>query len=175
MPLSEQGKIIHALETAIKMEIDGKAFYMKASTTSINQAGKKLFIQLAGEEDAHRQQFEQIYAQMRKEKAWPDLDIKPVAGIKTLFSRDGSPAPASQQVDSNEIGAVNTALDMERKSCDFYETQMRTASQGSEAGFYQALAQQERGHELALLDYLEFLQNPSAYFARVEHHSLDGA
>jgi rubrerythrin len=111
---------------------------------------------------------------MRKGKSWPDMEIKPSAHIKTLFSRDDYRAATPSQASSNEIEAVNTALDMESKSVNFYEAQMKSGGYASETRFYEALADQERGHRLALLDYLEFMQDPVSYFARLEHHSLDG-
>jgi rubrerythrin len=174
MASSEQAKIISALETSIRMEIDGKAFYLKASTDSTNAAGKKLLSQLAAEEDTHLALFEMIYETMRREKSWPDIEVKPSASRKTLFSVDASRATSTRPVLASEIEAVNTALGMETKSYDFYQTQMKTAGLSSETRFYRAVAEQERKHQLVLLDYLEFLQDPSAYFTRTEHHSLDG-
>ena len=55
---SEQARTMKALQTAIQMEIDGKAYYLKASQQSGNELGKKLFRTLAAEEDIHRQEFE---------------------------------------------------------------------------------------------------------------------
>jgi rubrerythrin len=74
----------------------------------------------------------------------------------------------------DEISAVKAALAMEIESYDFYKSRMKIASCDLEAQFYKAIAAQERGHHLVLLDYLEFLEDPSAYFTKTEHHSLDG-
>lgn len=171
----EQEKILSALQTSIRMETDGKAFYLKASTDSTNDAGKKLLSQLAVEEDAHRQLFEQIYETYRKANSWPDVELKASPRPSTLFSPAGAKSAKPAPAKSNEIEAVKIALEMESKSYDFYEAQLKTAGFDSEKRFYKALAAQERGHHLVLLDYLEFLQNPSSYFIKMEHHSLDGA
>jgi rubrerythrin len=173
MTLPEQKRVVSALETSIMMEIDGKTFYMKASQNSTSKAGKGLFGQLAIEEDAHRTLFEQIYEEIRKEKGWPDLEVKLTPGATTLFSRD-EPKDGFNAAPSGEIGAVQTALGMEIKSFEFYEAQMKTAESGSEMRFYRQLAAQERGHHLALIEYLEFLQDPASYFIKMEHHTLDG-
>jgi rubrerythrin len=174
MASSEQARIVSGLAMAIKMEIDGKAFYLKASAESKNMAGKKLLSQLAAEEDVHRETFEQIYEGFRQKRSWPDLKIKPSASLKTLFSPGEPAAELTGPELADEVSAVKTALAMEVESYDFYESRIKTAACNLEAQFYREVAAQERGHHLALLDYLEFLQNPSAYFTRTEHHSLDG-
>ena len=173
MTLNEQNRVLSALETSIMIEIDGKTFYVKASQDSTSEAGKELFSQLAIEEDTHRTLFEQIYEATRKERGWPDLEIQLIPGARTLFSRDESKNVFKAAL-SSEILAVQTALGMEEKSFEFYEAQMKTAGSGSEMRFYRQLAAQERGHHLALIEYLEYLQDPASYFIKMEHHTLDG-
>jgi rubrerythrin len=174
MASSEQARVVAGLATAIKMEIDGKVFYLKASAASKSKEGKKLLSQLADEEDTHRETFEQIYEAIRRRQLWPDLKLKPSAGVKTLFSPCGPVAELSGRVLADEISAVKTALSMEIESYDFYESRIKTASCDLEAQFYKAIAAQEKEHHLVLLDYLEFLEDPSAYFTKTEHPSLDG-
>ena len=86
----EHDKTLKALEAAIQMEIDGKEFYLKASQASNNELGKNLLAKLAGEEDIHRQVFEDIYKKISTEKEWPDQELSSdgIAGLKTIFSMD---------------------------------------------------------------------------------------
>ncbi len=174
MASSVQARVVAGIATAIRMEIDGKAFYLKASAESKNEAGRKLLGQLAAEEDEHRKTFEQIYESFRRDRSWPAVQVKPSAGMKTLFSPGESAAELNGHDLMDESSAVNTALMMESESYDFYESRINMASCDSESRFYQEIAAQERGHYMALLDYLEFIQSPTAYFTRTEHHSLDG-
>ena len=51
---SEQDRTTKALQAAIQIEIDGKAYYLKASQQSGNELGKKLLKTLEAEEDTHR-------------------------------------------------------------------------------------------------------------------------
>ena len=57
---------LKALEKGIKMEIDGKEFYLKSSQNTSNELGKKLLLSLAAEEDIHRKVFEEIYDNIRE-------------------------------------------------------------------------------------------------------------
>ena len=58
---NEQGKSLEALNIAMKMEIDGKQYYLKASQSSKNPLGVKLFQVLAKEEADHLKRFENIF------------------------------------------------------------------------------------------------------------------
>jgi len=174
--VTEQDKTLEVLKIAIQMEIDGKAYYLKASQESSNELGKKLLQALAAEEDIHRQKFEQIYGAIRSEKTWPVTDFKPDggSGLRTIFAR------ATAEMDSNikplatELDAVKTAMDMESKTYDFYKGQIPNAAYDAERDYYEALATQEREHHLILLDYYEYLKDPAGWFVTKEHPSLDG-
>ena len=65
-------------------------------------------------------------------------------------------------------------IDKEKKSYDFYNRQSENGTYNVERDFYEALAAEEREHELILVDYYEYLTNPVDWFTRMEHHSLDG-
>ncbi len=65
-------------------------------------------------------------------------------------------------------------MDMENKTYDFYKSQGKNATYDAERDFYEALAAQERGHHMVLLDYYEYLKDPAGWFVKKEHPSLDG-
>ena len=74
-----------------------------------------------------------------------------------------------------ELNAIQTAMDMENKTLDFYEMQRENAVYATERDFYENLIVEEREHHSALLDYYEYLKDPADWFAKREHHSLDGS
>lgn len=173
---SEQDKTVAALEIAIQMEIDGKEYYQKVSQTSGNRLGRELFQSLAAEEDIHRKKFEEIYQALRDKKAWPKTDFRPDRGkrLRTIFARATEAMGPKTKPLSTESAAVQTAMDMENKTYDFYKSRSKIAAYEAERGYYEALAAQERGHYLVLLDYDEYINNPAAWFVAKEHPSLDG-
>jgi len=174
---TDQEKTLQGLRTAIQMEIDGKQFYLKASQASSNEAGRKLLEKLAGEEDIHRQKFEQIYESIRASNAWPSVTYQPDGGrsLRTLFARATQELGAKEKAPDTELAAAQTAVDMEAKTFDFYKKQSREVSYPAAKAFFEAVAAQEREHQLILLDYYEYLKNPAAWFVDKEHPSLDGA
>ena len=173
---TEQQKTLEALQIAIQMEIDGKKYYRKASQESSNELGKKLLASLAAEEDIHRQKFEEIYNAIRNKKAWPVTDFQPDRGkrLRTIFATAAEEIGTKVKTADTELEAVQTAMDMENKSCDFYQRQGKDATGDTERDFYETLAAEEREHHIVLLDYYEYLKDPAGWFVMKEHPSLDG-
>ncbi|MBT3363023.1 MAG: ferritin family protein [Chloroflexi bacterium] len=165
---------LKVLETAIQMEIDGKKFYLAASDESTNDLGKKLLASLAKEEDYHRQKFEDIFSDIQAKKSWPKSDFVADGGrsLRAIFSNALKDTAATTGTTS-EIDAVKTAIDMEAKTLDYYRENGARAKFTGEKEFYEALAGQEREHQLILIDYHEYLTNPAAWYTGKEHHSMD--
>jgi len=169
--VTEQEKTMAALRTAIQMEIDGKEFYLKTSQSSRNPLGIRLFQTLAKEEDNHRQKFEDIFRLIQEQKSWPEVKFQPQAGeFKNIFSL------ASQNIEpaQTEMEAVQKAMEMENKTRDYYQEMAKKAVFPAERDYLTALAEEERMHHITLLDYYEYLKDPSGWFTIKERHSLDG-
>ncbi len=173
---TEQEKTLEALQTAIQMEIDGKEFYLKASQESNNQLGKELLQTLATEEDYHRQKFKEIYDIIQSKQGWPKTDLKPDGGqrLRTIFAKAAVQISFEINYLPTELEAVQTALDMENKTHDFYKIRGEKATYNAERDFYETLAAEEKEHHLILLDYSEYLKDPTGWFVHKERPSLDG-
>ena len=173
----EQSGIIKALKFAIQMEIDGKKFYTVAGRKSDTSAGKELYSWLAAQEDRHRERFEEIYRSMADNMDWPRLDVKPDKGQKpgTLFAQAIKYSGTSVRAKKSEIETTAKAIEMEIKSRDFYKQQEDKSAAEVEKKFFNAISAEEQGHYLALVDYQEYISDPTGWFTRTEHHLLDGA
>ena len=174
--VSEKDKTLEGLRVAVQMEIDGKEFYLKASRASSNDMGRKLLESLSVEEDLHRQKFEQIYQALQQEKSWPS--VEPASDfsqhLKTLFARQAEEIGTTITAPSTELDAVETAMDMENKSYDFYKSRSNTATYPAEKDFYEAVAAEETVHHKLLRDYYDYLKDPVQWFNQKEHPLLDG-
>ncbi|MDD5487037.1 MAG: ferritin family protein, partial [Dehalococcoidales bacterium] len=80
--------VLSGLELALKMEADGKKYYLQAAKESSTEAGRKLFASLAEEEDDHARRFVEIYNHLKEKNAWPDGLKKstPSHKIRTIFA-----------------------------------------------------------------------------------------
>jgi len=175
--VNEQNKTLGALQIAIQMEIAGKEYYLKASQKSSDELGKKLLKSLATEENTHRQKFEEIYSAIRSKRAWPITDFQPDGGkrLRTIFAGAIEETGPNIKAPTTELDAIQTAMDMENKTHDFYKSQGKKAAYDTERGFYETLAAEEREHHLILLDYYEYVKDLAGWFVRKEHPSLDGS
>jgi rubrerythrin len=173
---NEKDTVSSALQTALKMEIDGKAFYLKSSQASKNKLGKELFKKLALEEDEHRVVFQNIYDTIKKKKGWPDPKYKGDGGqgLRTIF------AEALENVDKDiksittELDAIKVGMGLENKTHDFYKRRSAIAASDAEKELYESIAIQESEHHRVLQDYYEFLQDPAQWYVKKEHTSVDG-
>ncbi|GAH64503.1 unnamed protein product, partial [marine sediment metagenome] len=94
--------------------------------------------------------------------------------LRTVFAQTLEEIGSDVKALPTELDAVQTAMDMENKTYDFYKGRGENATYGVEVEFYQALAAQERIHHQVLLDYYEYLKDPAAWFTTKEHPSLEG-
>lgn len=172
--MAEVDNVKQALEQAIRMEVEGRRFYLQSGQQSSHPLAQKLFKALAKEEDVHRKTAEEIFLALKAEAKWPDVAPQVSTGtdLKTVFSEaaqgGGPKAPAS------ETEAFKVAMDMEQKSFDFYKECEARATFPKEEEFYQALMREERGHFFVLFDSMEYLQDPQGWFVKTERHGLDG-
>jgi rubrerythrin len=117
---NEQAKTIEVLQLAVRMEVEGKEFYKKASRKSGNKLAKELFRQLANEEDVHRKKFVEIYDTFKRGQNWPDVEPPSEKGrrIKSLFAEATKALGSKFQVAESEFEAIKIAMDMEVRSYD---------------------------------------------------------
>ena len=175
--MRQEGAAMKAiLREAIQIEVDGKEFYQQAGQRSSNKLGREIFQNLADEEDEHRRKFEEIYEALKKGQDWPDVEPPANKGerLKSIFAQATEELGSKIKVASSELEAINTAIDMEVKSYDFYRSRSEQSTFPREKRFYHALAGEERAHHLALLDSYEYLTSPEGWFVAREHR-LDGA
>jgi rubrerythrin len=173
---TEQEKTIEGLQTAIRMEIDGKKYYQQMSNSGGNELGVKLFKQLAVEEDYHRQKFESIFKAIQAKKGWPEVEFSGDKGkaISSIFAEASAKLSQRAKAPLSELQAVQKAMEMENKTRDFYKERAEKGAFETEKKYYEILAGEESAHHAVLLDYYEYIKDPVGWFTVKEHHSLDG-
>jgi rubrerythrin len=176
MQQEEAKKMVGILQDAIRMEVEGKEFYQRASQKSSNRLAKELFQRLAIEEDEHSKKFEEIFQALKKGQDWPDVKPPSAKGkqLKSIFAQSTKELGSEIKVAESELKAIKTAIDMEIKTYDFYRSRSEQSAFPVEKRFYQALAAEERGHQLTLLDSYEYFTDPAGWFTVKERWTLEG-
>ena len=75
----------------------------------------------------------------------------------------------------SELEAIRIAVNMEIRSHNLYQSRSEESTYAMEKRLYEGLAGEKRGHQLAFSDAYEYLSDPTGWFTKTEHWSLDGA
>jgi len=134
-----------ALEIAMKLEEDGKKFYMVASEGSTAAFAKEMFMSLAKDEDVHLEKVKEIYKKLKEEGKWPKVvtTIGDVVKTKAVFPKDVEVLNMTEEDISEGVKVLGIGIEMEEKSIMFYNELAEKATDPFEARFYLALAHEE--------------------------------
>ena len=173
---NEHERLLKALETAIEMEKDSKECYLEAIKTTENSLARELLQSFAEEEDIHQRKFVKIYSAVRANKTWPTMESTKVSDkkFKELLSNTCMAIGIDATASATHIHVLDTAIDKEDTSYNFYKEKASRSTFESERSFYNTLALEEREHYLILVDYKEFLVDPAGWVIEHEHLSMDG-
>jgi len=76
--------------------------------------------------------------------------------------------------DADDLQAVRTAIDFEAKGAKYYAQLRDDVSDPKEKQFFDLLSRIENEHYLSLKDTEEYLTDPTSWYRKMEHHTLDG-
>jgi len=169
---------IDALEMALKNETTERKFYLDNASRTNNPLGKAMFIQIADDELEHYERLKEIHKIWSEKGKWPEtltVNKTKVRGVIRDLRGKGPSAPATAPADSDDLKAVQTALEFEANGAAFYAAMRDKCDDAQERAFFNLLADIEHEHYVSLLDAEEFLRDPEGWYRRTERHSLDGA
>jgi rubrerythrin len=165
------------LSTALEMEERGKAFYERAVSTCRNDMGKEIFQTLMEDEDVHMIRIRSIYERLSGKQAWSEewkkLKVKH-ADLGGLFRNIAKKHGPKIVADTSDLEALDTGIDFEMISVEFYEEQLKKATNSLEQEFIRKMVAEERGHHAALTDMKFYLSDPAGWFREKERGGLDG-
>jgi rubrerythrin len=161
------------LQLAIQMERDGKAFFLKAASGADNLLAKRIFEELAIQEDFHIERILLIYEQMKKEEPLKEW-ITAIAGVGKLDKVFQESLQEKAQASENDLNALRFGLEIEDKSIKYYENLANHAPDSYEKRFYLTLSHEERDHYLRIMDSIEYLSDPVGWFYTKQKSMVDG-
>ncbi len=134
------------LKTAILLERRGKAFYAATVRQTESEAVRKIFTQMAEEEDAHIEFLSRQFAEYEKSGRFaanagtlPVSDAEAVLILSEQVKKEISAA-------GFESAAIAAAIDFENRAVEVYQGRANEAPDPNEKELYQMLADWERTH-----------------------------
>jgi rubrerythrin len=159
-----------AIDTAVKMETDAMKFYHEAAQKTTHPFAKRMFQGFIRDESRHLKMLKDILGGM-------DLKIvslHPKAEIRTVFSDLKEQMLERISASTDEIEAVQVALDFETKGFEFYKKTAAEAADEREKALFSALAGEEQEHYSILQNTYSFLKDTGDWFMWQEQGILEG-
>ena len=128
---------LKVLSQALKLEREGRAFYVKAAEETLDAKGKALFLSLADDEVMHAEMVERQLHALEGDGKYvllPDLKASPIDLNARLFAPDK--VAEKTGVNPSDIDALHVALDNEIKSYELYAAAAKQATDAAAKQLY---------------------------------------
>lgn len=149
------------LERALCLEIDGEAFYRQAAATTSDSAGRRMFLELAGQEADHQRIIRRQIDSLNASGRWAADERLHGAACdlsQSLFPQDAARVKALGPR-ANELEALWFALEKESESYELYRQGALQATDATALDLYRYLMAAERDHFNLLMTNYEAIAN----------------
>ncbi len=144
--MAEPLDLAKAILTALELEMAGLETFIKLARKTKNETGKNMFLRLANDELDHMKFFHQYRLNLEKEGKWtpPPIDFKPIAVVRPALQEIDARTKGEEHAD--ELTALRTALELERRSVEFYNRLMERTTGREVRQLFAKLRDIEEGH-----------------------------
>lgn len=157
--------------TAIKLEEDGKAFYLEVAAQASSDLVTKMFRSLADDELDHIKWIEDNVPGVDS-AAEANRDM--YARLKHIFADVPDHTKVDLAMSASDVDAINAARDMEKKSIDAYAKWAEDADDDDTKDLCRVLADIERFHLQVLDNTLEYFERTADWFMQEEQWNFEG-
>jgi rubrerythrin len=171
-----QEYMLQALKDAVKMEVEGRQFYLEAAKKVKSAGVREIMEYLAEAEKYHIEKFNEVYRSLEKDPSWTEN----IAGFKPPQHEPYVCVMAMTKDEQgtggdDDLQALKTGIKMEECSIDYYTKLAKEATNPLARRFFMSVAHEERGHYLTLMDMHNYLTLPEDWFYVTQMSNVDGA
>lgn len=133
------------IEEAIKLEINGQAFFKKAADITHNELGKKMFHRLAEEEVKHLDAFSRLFSSVIKSDDWKkQVKKEELKGHSPVIEElDQRMKRAEGQ---SEVEALRIGMELEKKAINFFKNSASSTVDPTAREIFERIADEEKLH-----------------------------
>lgn len=164
--MERKNQALTALSQALKLEREGRAFYLQAAEQTQDPKGRALLISLADDERMHAEMIERQLHVMEGSGRYvllPDLDAPAIDLNAPLFPQEREVVAAKVGSRSGELDALHVALENEVKSYDLYRHAAQETDDEAGRRMYTWLAGAEMTHFNLLMANYEAINTLGAW------------
>jgi rubrerythrin len=148
-------------EVAIKLEQEGAQFYSELAKKAPTEGFANIFYMLSSDEEKH----ERYFRVLQQKNAPISVDSQILERAKQVFKAfDPEAFPSSE----DQIPAYEEALQIEKKSIDFYTSQLDSLVFEAEKKALSAIISEEKKHLAVLEEMLKLITRPHRWVEDAE-------
>ncbi len=159
-------EILEPLRIALKLEIEGKQFFLDVAGSTRSKLARQTFEFLAKEEDKHIEHIQKMYESVEGSQGKNLLDAGISDADRKLAAFNDRLAKLRDEFkgSDDDITAYDMALKFENGAEEFYDKMMRESDDPRVKKFYKWLIEEESMHSRLLKSCLKFVEDPSVWF-----------
>jgi rubrerythrin len=159
--------------SALQMELDGIKFYNDLAEKTFHPLGKAMFKSFVEDEKLHVKRLKTILSDKRTSQTDVNDITNPKERLMTIFQKMGDELKKKVNPSTNDIDAIELAIEIEENGVMFYEKSAKEAMDAKEKEVYRFLAGEEKTHLDILKNALEYIQNTELWEAESEGRIYD--
>ena len=137
---------IKALRSAIGVEDNGLMTFLQFARKTKDVTGKNMFIRLAIDEYEHRRILDEQLKKLLEGQGWEKVDVPKSEIEKVAPTVREKQQRTKGESGLEEIDALNTALDLEKKAADFFREKAEQIDEPEAKELFIRLAEWEDSH-----------------------------
>ncbi len=153
---------------AMQMEREGEEYYRELASRTANSGLKNILNMLADDEAKHFKVFEE----MKEGLTTGILATKVLSDAKNIFS-EMKRSIATFDFSGSEKSLYKKALEIEKKSEEFYREKSDEAELADQKKVLLRIAEEEKKHYLLVENIIDFVSKPDTYLENAEFFHLD--
>ena len=160
---------MNVLDYAMQMEQDGETYYRDLAKKSNNVGFTNILNMLADDEVKHYNAFKDL--KENKSKVMPESTI--LANSRNIFAQMKEKKETLADFNLSQKDLYQKALDMEKKSKDFYEEKAAAVTNPAEKEILKKIALEEKKHFILLEGLIDFITRRETWLENAEFTHLE--
>jgi rubrerythrin len=152
---------------AMQMERDGERYYRELARKTGNAGLRNILTMLADAEIAHYR----LFRNMRESVAVKVEETNILENVKNIFQELREKGLAG--TDASQADLYHKALEIEKKSRDFYLEKAGEAQDESMGAAFRKIAEEEQKHYRILESIIDFVSRPEQWLEDAEWYHLE--
>jgi rubrerythrin len=138
-------EVENAIKEAIRLEINGRKFFMHAADITEHEKGKKMFRFLADEEVKHMEVFGKLFSQILNSEDWKNyVKDEELRGESSLVER--LKERMKNEEGKGEVEALRIGMELEQNAIDFFGKAVFGADDSTAKKIFREIGEEEKFH-----------------------------